>query len=180
MSIMDPPEPGRPIPLRKARHHALRLVRSDTDGARPDAIVGVDLPGLRRGAPRRGAIGPVADLEAHVRPDWWHEIFDALYLKTDGDVFENPANTIADVDAVIAGASLSPGDRVLDLCCGQGRHSLELARRGFRSVTGIDLSHYLIDLARQRAQAAGAEVNFLEGDARHCDLHDRTFDCVTI
>jgi D-alanine-D-alanine ligase len=185
MSILEPPEPARLTSLRRPRRRALRLVRSDSDASRPDAprpdaAGSVDPAGLRPAARRGCAAGPVADLEAHVRPDWWHEIFDALYLKTDGDVFENAANTVADVDALVAGAALSPGDRVLDLCCGQGRHTIELARRGFRSVTGIDLSHYLIELARQRAAAAGAAVNFLEGDARHCDLHDRAFDCVTI
>ena len=45
-------------------------------------------------------------------------------------------------------------DRILDLCCGQGRHSLELARRGFPHVTGLDRSRYLIRLATQARQAA--------------------------
>ncbi|HEX3500929.1 MAG TPA: methyltransferase domain-containing protein [Stellaceae bacterium] len=125
-------------------------------------------------------LGPVTDLERHVRADWWHEIFDDLYLKTDGDVFENPANTRDDVDAVIAGVDLVPNDRILDLCCGQGRHAIELARRGYRRVTGVDLSPYLVDLARRRAAASGVAVTFLEGDARHCRLRDHTFDCVTI
>ncbi len=169
MSISEPPEPVTPIALRKARRRALRLVRPEPAPRDANAAIG---------EPR--AKGAVADLESHVRSDWWHEIFDALYLKTDGDVFENAANTVADADAVIAGAALSPADRVLDLCCGQGRHAIELARRDFRFVTGVDLSHYLIDLARQRAQVAGVAVNFLEGDARHCELRDRSFDCVTI
>jgi D-alanine-D-alanine ligase len=172
-------EPERPTPLRRARRHALRLVRPSHNAAANDQE-----PGQRRPVPpaaiRVRSTGPVADLESHVRSDWWGEIFDDLYLKTDGDVFENAANTEADIDAVIAGVDLSPNDRVLDLCCGQGRHAIELARRGFRCMTGVDLSHYLIELARQRARTVGAEVSFIEGDARHCALHDRTFDCVTI
>ena len=37
---------------------------------------------------------------------------------------------------------------ILDLACGQGRHSLELARRGFKNVNGLDRSHFLIRKAK--------------------------------
>jgi D-alanine-D-alanine ligase len=177
--LMPIHEPERPAPLRRVRRHALRLVRPSQNAAANDHEAVRRAPTFE--APTRAcSLGPVADLECHVRSDWWHEIFDDLYLKTDGDVFENAVNTEADVDAVIAGVDLALDDRVLDLCCGQGRHAIELARRGFRCVTGVDLSHYLIELARQRAQSAGADVTFLEGDARQCRLRDRQFDCVTI
>jgi D-alanine-D-alanine ligase len=130
--------------------------------------------------PGKCCIGQVEDLESHVRPDWWRVIFDELYLKTDGDVFENDRNTQADVDALISAAGLRPRDRVLDLCCGQGRHALELARRGFRDVTGVDMSPYLIGLARRRARATGASVRFLESDAREWRLSGERFHCVAI
>src|SRR6185503_2021558 len=70
--------------------------------------------------------------------------------------------------------------RILDLCCGQGRHSLELARRGFRQVTGLDRSRYLIRLARKRARQAELAVSFHEGDARRFRLGGGEFDCVSI
>ena len=50
------------------------------------------------------------------------------------------------------------GRRVLDLGCGEGAYSRELARRGAR-VTGIDGSATLIDAARQRAEAAGLDID---------------------
>jgi D-alanine-D-alanine ligase len=168
----------RPRPMPRIGWSGPRLVRPTPRIAANDDP---ELPGdLRTKGRGRRTLGPVPDLECHVRPGWWHEIFDALYLKTDGDVFENEDNTQADIDALIAGADLTPADRVLDLCCGQGRHSLGLARRGFRHVTGVDVSPYLIGLARSRAAAAGADVTFLEGDARHCRLGEGQFDCVTI
>ena len=37
----------------------------------------------------RSCLGPVADLEAHLPPEWWRKLFNALYVKTDGDVVEN-------------------------------------------------------------------------------------------
>jgi D-alanine-D-alanine ligase len=47
-------------------------------------------------------LGPVTDLERHLPPEWWRTLFDALYLKTDGDVVENDANTLAEVGGVVA------------------------------------------------------------------------------
>jgi D-alanine-D-alanine ligase len=125
-------------------------------------------------------LGPVADLERHLPSDWWRTLFNAVYVKTDGDVVENAANTTADVDLLIAATGLRRGDPVLDLCCGQGRHCLELARRGFRHLTGIDRSRYLIQLARRRAGAANLAVSFREGDARSLRATDGPFACVAI
>ncbi|HEY5657176.1 MAG TPA: methyltransferase domain-containing protein, partial [Myxococcota bacterium] len=128
----------------------------------------------------RRTLGPVADLERHLPADWWKKLFNALYLKTDGDVYENEANTRAEVSWLIAAAGLGPNDHVLDLCCGQGRHVLELARRGFRNVAGLDRSRYLIRLARSRARRESLDVRFHEGDARRFRLPANSFDCVAI
>src|SRR6266446_9567211 len=92
-------------------------------------------------------LGPVSDLERHLPSDWWRTLFNSLYLETDGDVVENDRNTEQEIDLLIRSVGLEPNDRILDLCCGQGRHALELARRGFKCVTGIDRSRYLIRLA---------------------------------
>lgn len=130
--------------------------------------------------PGRRTLGPVTDLERHLPAEWWRTLFNALYLKTDGDVVENSANTSSEVDAVIAAAALEPADRILDLCCGQGRHVLEFARRGFQNVTGLDRSRTLIRLARNRARKEGLAVRFHEGDARRFRLPPASFDCVAI
>lgn len=132
-----------------------------------------------RTAPAR-SLGPVANLEQHLPPDWWRTLFNAVYVMTDGDVVENPANTAADVDLLISAAQLTPSSRVLDLCCGQGRHTLELARRGFGRLTGIDRSRYLVRLARRRARAGGLSAEFREGDARSLAAQQPPFDCVAL
>lgn len=128
----------------------------------------------------RSCLGPVADLEQHLPAEWWRKLFNALYVKTDGDVVENVENTRRDVDFIVAGAAVQPGSQILDLCCGQGRHCLELARRGFKNVTGVDRSRYLIRLAKKRAQNEGLQVVFKEGDARNPRLPESMFDCVAI
>src|SRR5580700_6210960 len=137
------------------------------NGARPaakahPAHTGSTSPDLDHAEPDRriGArtLGPVSDLERHLPSDWWRTLFNSLYLETDGDVIENDDNTRAEVDLLIKAAGLTRNDRVLDLCCGQGRHSLELARRGFSRVTGLDRSRYLIRLARKRAKHDNLQV----------------------
>ena len=125
-------------------------------------------------------LGPVSDLERHLPSDWWRTLFNSLYLETDGDVIENDRNTAQEVDLLIRSAGVERNDRILDLCCGQGRHSLELARRGFTRVTGLDRSRYLIRLARKRARQSNLQVSFHEGDARRFRLGDAEFHCVCI
>ncbi len=125
-------------------------------------------------------LGPVSDLERHLPSDWWRTLFNSLYLETDGDVIENDHNTAHEVDLLIRSAGIERNDRILDLCCGQGRHSLELAQRGFPRVTGLDRSRYLIRLARKRARQRNLPVSFHEGDARRFRLGDAEFHCVCI
>lgn len=132
----------------------------------------------RPGVPR--TLGPVSDLERHLPHDWWRTLFNAVYLQTDGDVVEDSRNTQREVDEILRFAGLEPSDHILDLCCGQGRHSLELARRGFANVTGMDRSRYLIRLARRRARKENLNVVFKEGDARQVRLREARFDAVLI
>lgn len=68
------------------------------------------------------------------------------------------------------------GARILDLACGSGRHSLELARRGF-AVVGADISAELIEIARSESEGQGLDVEFLEADLRELDF-DSEFDVV--
>jgi D-alanine-D-alanine ligase len=154
-----------------------------TSGARlaRAGAVNSDPEGVEQGR-RIGArtLGPVSDLERHLPSDWWRTLFNSLYLETDGDVIENDRNTAQEVDLLIRSAGIERNDRILDLCCGQGRHSLELAHRGFPHVTGLDRSRYLIRLARKRARQRNLQVSFHEGDARRFRLGDAEFHCVCI
>jgi SAM-dependent methyltransferase len=78
-------------------------------------------------------------------------------------------------------AAVAPGERVLDVGCGCGSTSLELARRvgSGGSVTGIDVSGHLIVEARTRATQSGLEpVGFLLADAQTVDLAVESIDLV--
>jgi SAM-dependent methyltransferase len=67
--------------------------------------------------------------------------------------------------AAVALLGLGRGASVLDLGCGPGRHSLELARLGL-PVTGVDRTPAFIEEARRRAEAGGLDVEFVVGDMR--------------
>ena len=125
-------------------------------------------------------LGPVADLEKHLPTDWWKTLFNSMYLKTDGDVIENNDNTIHEVNMLTQAVNLKPHEHVLDLCCGQGRHVLELYRRGFENVIGVDRSRYLIRVAKKRAQQLKFSVRFSEGDARNIRLPESSLDCAVL
>lgn len=125
-------------------------------------------------------LGPVQNLEDHVSPDWWRKIFNSLYLKTDGDVVEDRTITSQEIELFVEILNPSPDSKILDLCCGQGRHSIELARKGFANVEGLDRSHYLIQKAKEIIKKEGISVKFKEGDARKLPYQPDTFDIIMI
>lgn len=124
--------------------------------------------------------GPVPNLEDYVSSDWWKKIFNPLYLKTDGDVINDQEITKSEVSLILETLKLENNEKILDLCCGQGRHTLELAKRGFLNVEGLDRSHYLIYKAKSSAKKEGLNIRFKEGDARKLPYPPDTFDTVLI
>jgi len=139
-------------------------------------------PPQRRRATTAGtkSLGPVLNLEEHVQPDWWRRIFNSIYLKTDGDVVDDQKITVKEVDSFSEILRLSPEDNILDLCCGQGRHSLELARREVNNLEGLDRSRHLIQKAKAQAKKEGLNVKFREGDARKLPYLPDAFDLVML
>jgi len=82
---------------------------------------------------------------------------------------EFTANTLAEVDFIIDQLQLAAGSNILDVGCGTGRHSVELARRGY-PVTGIDLSDGMLKQASDAAAKAGVTVTFMQADASQFEL----------
>ena len=107
----------------------------------------------------------------------WND--DDAFWEIMGDEIFSPALLDAaqlEVPQLLRMLQLRPPARVLDLCCGQGRHSVELARRGF-SVTGVDRTRSYLERARKRAIDAGVRVEFIQEDARAFEQFG-TFDAV--
>lgn len=69
------------------------------------------------------------------------------------------------------------GKRILDLGCGTGNYAIELARRG-AIVTGIDASTDMLGTAKEKARAAGLQIDFLAGKAEDMPLKTGSFDAL--
>ena len=66
--------------------------------------------------------------------------------------------------------------RILDIGCGTGRHSIELAKRGYE-IVGIDLSESLLNRAKEKASEKNVQIDFRKHDARKLNF-EREFDLV--
>jgi ubiquinone/menaquinone biosynthesis C-methylase UbiE len=103
----------------------------------------------------------------------WDAFFSDFYLRAYADE-ERDAQAEADALAAARLAGVQPGADVLDVPCGFGRHTLALARAGFRAV-GADRSAPLLDEARRRA--AGARwPKLTQADYRELPFADESFD----
>lgn len=124
-------------------------------------------------------VGPIVNLEEHLRPDWWRRIFNSMYLKTDSDVVEDAQITKTEVDLFQKILGLKEGDTLLDVACGQGRHLIELQSRGTYNLFGLDRSRYLIQRAKHVSREKSLTINWKEGDVRKLPYPTDTFDFVT-
>jgi SAM-dependent methyltransferase len=106
--------------------------------------------------------------------EWFRGFFDETYLATDRPAL-TPRRTRAEVDFAERALRLRPGARVLDVPCGFGRHSGELARRGY-TVVGVDLSPLMLREAR-RAHREGKRLRFVQTDMRRL-TYGAEFDAV--
>ena len=106
--------------------------------------------------------------------DWWVPL--ARHL---GDAYLGYAftsGTAQEVDFLAETLATQPGERLLDVGCGPGRHAVDFARRGLQ-VLGIDISPEFIAIAHRRAAQEGAAPSFFSMDARELPF-DAEFDAV--
>jgi SAM-dependent methyltransferase len=117
------------------------------------------------------------------RDHWFEDLAD--HLGSAYDRYAHTKGTVQEVDHIVDDLELTPGDRVLDVGCGTGRHAIELARREI-AVHGIDISHRFIEIARANASdersrrhgSVGSSLaTFERGDARSMAF-DGEFDAV--
>jgi len=105
----------------------------------------------------------------------WHEQ-DNFWAKWAPILFPKQRweKTQEEVTNIVSLLKIDPGASILDLCCGPGRHSLELARHGF-SVTGVDRTKSYLEKARKQAETEGLKVEFIQEDMRNF-CKPNTFD----
>jgi 2-polyprenyl-3-methyl-5-hydroxy-6-metoxy-1,4-benzoquinol methylase len=103
---------------------------------------------------------------------WYEELFQDFADNYDRENFTS--GTIGEVDFIEREIKLNKEIRILDIGCGTGRHSLELARRGY-TVVGFDLSPGMIEKAKILAQKENLKIDFHVRDARDFNFGE-TFD----
>lgn len=92
------------------------------------------------------------------------------------DDFELPADPIPELERRV---ETLPGGRALDVATGTGRNALFLAERGYE-VDGVDVSDRALEIARQRAEERGVDVNWIRADVADLDLEPETFDVIAV
>jgi len=109
--------------------------------------------------------------------EWFKDLYDDFRMTT-GFGHVSDEQTKRDVDFICDVLGLPKEAQVLDLFCGAGRHSLELARRGY-VATGIELNPDYLKLAKELSEGESNAPNFIQGDVRRVDF-GVSYDAVVI
>lgn len=104
------------------------------------------------------------------KKQWYETLFENYGQKYDNECFTH--GTIGECDFIEQEINHNKNFKIIDIGCGTGRHSIELAKRGY-SITGIDLSESLLEKAIAKAKQNGLHINFLRHDARNLPFENQ-------
>jgi SAM-dependent methyltransferase len=105
--------------------------------------------------------------------EWWKKYFSEDYLRL---YRHDEGVSSREVSGIMRMLQLENGQRILDLACGFGRHSLLLAQKGF-DVTGYDLSESFLKKAKEMADSLLVGLDLKQGDMREIP-YEEEFDAV--
>jgi len=101
---------------------------------------------------------------------WYEALFENYGRQYDKECYTQGA--AGECDFIEQEAGYNKRIRILDIGCGTGRHAIELTKRGYTNIVGMDLSESQIARAREKAEAEGLNIDFRVADARNLP-----FDC---
>ena len=96
--------------------------------------------------------------------EWWQTFFDEYFLAYSFPRIKR-SRTMRDVRFIETVLAPRKGAKILDVCCGIGRHALELAKRGYR-ITGVDITQQYLDVAAARARRRKVKIALERRDMR--------------
>jgi SAM-dependent methyltransferase len=122
-----------------------------------------------------GALQSRSSRRSGIQSPWYESFFGRDYLDVYAYQF-NEQRARKEAAFALGSLDLKAGQKVLDLCCGQGRHAVQLAAAGC-AVTGLDLSQHYLDMAQSEARKAGVDLETVRADMREIPFEGR-FDAV--
>lgn len=168
-----PPKPEAPV--ERPRHNTKPIPQAPQAAAKPaaspapapkaddDDIGGIVQELLEEKKPKR------VSAAEQKRANWFVDVFSDEYMRTLPK--DLPKQTEKEVEFILDSLGLKKGARIFDLACGFGRHSLELARRGYE-VAGLDLSMAMLQRALNDAQKRSLSIKFIHGDMRDLNFNE--------
>jgi SAM-dependent methyltransferase len=113
----------------------------------------------------------ILQMQNNIPDNWYENFFQGLTC----EIWENaipPAVTKAEVDFLETELNLQPGQNILDIPCGYGRHAVEFARRGY-AVTAIDISETFMKTLQQQIAADNLNINPVTGNILKIELDEK-------
>ena len=105
--------------------------------------------------------------------EWFYEFYEKDYFRKTPEQIDTIIDiSIPQVEFLIDALGLNQNHRILDLCCGYGRHTINLARGGY-NVTGFDLCERALKLIRQKSQIEDLRIHLVRGDIRALPFKDK-------
>lgn len=98
------------------------------------------------------------------KKQWYETLFENYGNQYDKECFTQ--GTLGECDFIEEEASYNKQLKILDIGCGTGRHAIELTKRGYKNIVGVDLSESQISRAKDKAQEEQLEIDFRVADAR--------------
>jgi ubiquinone/menaquinone biosynthesis C-methylase UbiE len=108
-------------------------------------------------------------------PKWYQEFFEEMGIEYEDYPFTK--DTENEVKWMVKEYLKNPEMKILDVGCGTGRHAINLATKGYKSITAIDLSPSMIRAAKKVAKKKNVQVDFRVCDARELPFENE-FDAV--
>lgn len=109
-------------------------------------------------------------MENEIADNWYEDFFQGITC----EMWEKAIPleiTLQEVDFLLSELNLQPGQNILDIPCGYGRHAIELAKRGF-PVTGVDISETFLTGLTARVNSESLPINVLHADILSVQLND--------
>lgn len=113
--------------------------------------------------------------ESQEATPWYVNFFDQDYVRIYAP-FLTSTRTEQEITSILNLLQILPESKILDLCCGYGRHAIPLAHLGHH-VTGFDLSSILLQTAQQQADTEHIHIRWIQGDMQHIPF-EHEFDAV--